>query len=99
MAGLGLAVHGQLELILLDAVLPLKDGFDVLKANGFEALSELKASQKTRDASVIVLSNLGQEEDIRRAKDLGAAEFLAKSNLSIHDIVDRVMEAYKPGPN
>lgn len=85
------AIHEALadppDLILLDLILP--------KVNGFEVLSEVKASPKTRNVTVIVLSNLGQEEDIRRAKDLGAAEFMVKSNLSIHDVVEQVMQAYK----
>lgn len=75
------------DLVLLDLILP--------KVNGFEVLTELKAEPKTRDVPVIVLSNLGQDEDMRRVKDLGAVDFLVKSNLSIHDVVDKVKAAYK----
>jgi DNA-binding response OmpR family regulator len=75
------------DLVLLDLILP--------KVNGFEVLTELKAEPKTREVPVIVLSNLGQEEDMRRVKNLGAVDFLVKSNMSIHDVVGRVKDIYK----
>lgn len=74
------------DLILLDLILP--------KMNGFELLTEMRTNPKTRQLPVIVLSNLGQEEDIRRVRDLGAMDFLVKSNLSIQDVVQRAKESY-----
>lgn len=70
------------DLILLDLILPMKDGFEILK--------ELKADDKLKDIKVIVSSNLGQEEDIKRAKDLGASDYFVKTNLSIQEMVDIV---------
>lgn len=69
-------------LILLDLVMPKMDGFEVL-----ENLKENKI-----ETQVIVLSNLSQVEDEKRAKALGAKEFFIKSNTPIALIVERVAQ-------
>lgn len=74
---------GKYDLILLDLIMPEVDGFEVL--------TELKA--KKVKSKVIVLSNLGQDEDKARAKDLGAIEYFVKANTPIVDIVKRVRAA------
>jgi len=58
------------DLVLLDLVMP--------KLNGLEALQAMKANEATRDIPVIVLSARAQEEDIQRATELGAADYMAK---------------------
>lgn len=73
------------DLILLDLILPgKKDGFDVLK--------ELKADEKLKDVKVVVVSNLSQEEDYKRASRLGADVYLFKVNMSIDDMVEKVKQ-------
>ncbi len=72
------------DLILLDLILP--------KMNGFEALEKIRAGTVNRKTPVIVLSNLGQEEDIKRAAALGADDYLVKANFSIQDIVAKIRE-------
>lgn len=74
------------SLVLLDLILP--------KLTGFEVLTEIKTNMKTRAVPVIVLSNLGQDEDIIRARELGAMEFLVKADLSINEVVQKVKELY-----
>jgi len=69
-------------LILLDLIMPGKDGF--------ETLAELKADPATKDIPVIVLSNLSQEDDINRIKTMGAAEYLVKANVPIQEVVEKV---------
>lgn len=69
-------------LILLDLIMPGKDGF--------ETLADLKADPMLKDVKVIVLSNLSQEEDVRRVKELGAAEYLVKANVPIQQVVEKV---------
>jgi CheY-like chemotaxis protein len=71
------------NLILLDLVMPVMDGFETLK--------NIRADEGLKDLKVLVLSNLGQEEDIKKVKDLGATEYIVKSNLSI----DEMMEVIK----
>lgn len=76
------------NLIFLDLLLPGdKDGFDVLQ--------EVKANPTTKDIPVIVFSNLGQTEDIEKAKSLGASDFLVKANFTLDDVVAKIQEILK----
>jgi DNA-binding response OmpR family regulator len=70
----------QYDLILLDLIMPIKDGFTVLK--------ELK--EKGNTVPIIVTSNLSQEEDAKRAKELDAVDYLIKSNTPLAAIVEKV---------
>ena len=69
-------------LILLDLMMPIKDGFDTL--------TELKADAASKDIPVIITSNLGQEEDISRAKSMGAVDYFVKTNISIQELVSLI---------
>ena len=71
------------DAILLDLVMPEMNGFQVL-----EALT--KESQKPH---IFVTSNLGQSEDITKAKEMGAIEYFVKSETSIKEIVQKVKQA------
>lgn len=79
-AGLKEALTGKFGLVLLDLIMPELDGFAFLE--------KLKA--KKMKTPVIVLSNLGQDEDRERAKKLGVKEYFVKANTPIVDIVKRV---------
>lgn len=80
-------IHAEApDIALLDLILP--------KMTGFDLLTEIKANVKTAKIPVIILSNLGQDEDIARAKALGAIEFLVKADISINEIVQKVKEIY-----
>lgn len=70
----------KFDLILLDLMLPKVDGFSVLKS--------LKDSGTK--VPVIVSSNLGQEEDVARAKSLGASGYFVKSNTAIADVISQI---------
>src|SRR3989339_1708751 len=74
------------DLIILDLVMPVKDGFYVL-----EELKRLKIATK-----VIVSSNLSQEEDIKRAKELGASDYFIKSDTPLAEIVEKVKAQLLP---
>lgn len=73
------------NLIILDLVMPEMDGFEVLK--------KIKEEKSLHDVPVIILSNLGQQEDIDRAQALGVFKYIIKSNVSIHQMVESVEEA------
>ena len=81
------AVSENPDIILLDLVMPEKDGF--------EALADLKKDAKTKKIPVIILSNLGQEEDIEKGKKLGAADYLIKSDISIKGVVEKINSILK----
>lgn len=70
------------DLIILDLMIPKKDGFAVLE--------EIKKNPELARIPVIVISNLGQKSDQERALALGANEYLIKVNYPIQDIVDKV---------
>ena len=72
------------DLLILDLVMPVKDGFVVLE--------ELKKDIYLKDIPVVVLSNLGQEEDIKRALQLGASSYLVKTDTTIDTMVSKVKE-------
>ena len=80
--GLEKAASLKPNLILLDLILPGMDGFEVLK--------RLKSNPNTDSIPVIILSNLGQREDIERGFDLGAQDYLVKAQFTPDEIVERV---------
>lgn len=79
---------GNYSLILLDLMLPEIDGFTILE--------KLRASNwPSAKKPVVVFSNLGQENDINRAKDLGANDYLVKANLTPNQVVEKIREHLK----
>ncbi|KPJ73389.1 hypothetical protein AMJ48_01370 [Parcubacteria bacterium DG_74_1] len=75
------------DLILLDIILPRKSGLDVL--------IELKGNEKTKDIPVIILSVLGQVQDIKKGLTLGAKDYLVKSEITISEVVAKARECLK----
>jgi DNA-binding response OmpR family regulator len=71
------------DLVLLDLVMPKKDGFDVLTA----------MHDKNNSTPVVVLSNLSQGEDLDRAKKLGAKDYFMKADTSIEEVVEHINKA------
>ena len=70
------------DLVLLDLIMP--------KKNGFEVLAEMKADPQLKDVPVLVLSNLGQETDVAKAKSLGAQDYLVKADVQLAEVVVKV---------
>lgn len=70
------------DIILLDILLPGVDGYEVLK--------RLKENPKTKSVPVILLSNLGQRDEVEKGKTLGAARFLIKATVTLDEIVGEI---------
>lgn len=83
-AALPMARKFRPDLILLDLLLP--------KKNGFEVLGDLKKNTDLKNIPVIVLSNLDQDEDIKKAMAGGAADYFVKSQHPINEIIEKVGE-------
>lgn len=83
-AGLRLARSESPDLILLDLILPKKDGFEVLK--------ELKENEKTKSTPVIILTNLGGTTDVERALEMGATTYLVKTNYQLEEVIEKVKQ-------
>ena len=69
-------------LILLDLILP---GID-----GFEVLTKMKEDPGLASIPVIILSNLGQREDVERGLKLGAVDYLVKAHFTPNEIISKV---------
>lgn len=72
----------QPDLIILDLIMP--------SVSGFEMLEQTSIDPQYNKIPVIILTNLGQEEDIQKAKQLGAVEYLVKARSSVEDIAAAV---------
>lgn len=73
------------DLILLDLILPGLDGFEVLfQTKQDPALSEIP---------VIILSNLGQKEDVERGLKMGAVDYLIKAHFTPGEIIEKIKQA------
>ena len=70
------------DLILLDLVMPTK--------NGFEVLEELRMDDDLKKIPVMILTNLGQDSDIEKGKNLGAIDYLIKTDLSMKEVIEKV---------
>jgi len=82
--GLAAARAQKPELILLDLVMPVMDGFETLR--------ELKADPALKDVPVLVLTNLSHPEDMKRCEALGAGGFLVKPEVSLSSVAARIRE-------
>jgi two-component system phosphate regulon response regulator PhoB/two-component system alkaline phosphatase synthesis response regulator PhoP len=74
--------HGMPDIILLDVIMPQMDGFTMLQ--------QLKSQAKFKDVPVILLTNLGQDNDVKRGMELGATDYLVKANLTPAQVVEKV---------
>jgi len=82
--GLNKIIAERPDVILLDLILPRKNGFDVL--------IDIKSNKNTENIPVIILSNLGQESDIQRGLALGAKDYLVKTEVSLSGVVEKAKE-------
>ncbi len=71
-------------LVLLDLIMPNK--------NGFQVLEEIKGNAALSTIPMVVFSNLNQEEDREKAKALGAVDFWVKSDIAITDVIAKISQ-------
>jgi DNA-binding response OmpR family regulator len=72
------------DLVFLDIILPQKNGFDILR--------EIKSDPAVKDIPVIILTNLGQESDVKTGIDLGASDYLVKTDFSITQLSEIIQK-------
>ncbi len=70
------------DFVLLDLVLPGVDGFGILE--------NIRKNEKTKAVPVIIFSNLAEDKDIKRAQELGANEFMIKSNFTLDELAEKI---------
>lgn len=74
------------NVVMLDLMLPHLSGFDIL--------TEIRKNEHWKDVPVIILTNLGQPQDMERCKQLGVADYIVKANTKINDVMDKVKKFF-----
>lgn len=82
--GLDKAEEIRPDIILLDVIMPKLDGFAVLK--------KLRSEERFKKTPIVLLTNLGQDDDIKKGKELGADDYFVKADHTPADVVAKVRE-------
>ena len=82
--GLKLVKLKKPDLVLLDLILPRRNGFEVLK--------EIKEDEETKNIPIIVLTNLETIDNVDKALALGATTYLVKANYSLKEVITKVKQ-------
>ncbi|OGY36127.1 MAG: hypothetical protein A3E36_00905 [Candidatus Andersenbacteria bacterium RIFCSPHIGHO2_12_FULL_45_11b] len=77
------------DMLLLDVILPKKDGFEILE--------DLRKEDRTKNLPVILLTNLGQKPDVERGVKLGANDYIIKAHFTPSEVMERVNKALNAG--
>lgn len=85
--GVKMAETEKPDVVLLDVIMP--------KMDGFVALKKIRKNPVTEKVPVILLTNLGQEEDVRKGRELGANDYFIKANHTPQEVVDKVKALLK----
>lgn len=72
------------DLVLLDVVLPKKDGFEILE--------QMRGDDRTKKLPVILLTNLGQKPDVERGLKLGADDYIIKAHYTPSEVVEKIKQ-------
>jgi DNA-binding response OmpR family regulator len=75
------------DLVLLDLILPSIDGFEVL--------SRIKEDSNVASIPIIILSNLGQKEEVEKGLNLGAVDYLIKAHFTPGEIIEKIRNILK----
>ena len=75
------AKSGSYDLVILDLIMP--------KMDGFEALKEIRKISEYEEVPIIILSNLGSDEDIKKALSLGANDYYVKTQHPVSEVVEK----------
>lgn len=78
--GVAAAIKNKPNIILVDLIMPVMDGFQTLEAMNKEGIK----------IPIMVVSNLGESEETKRAKKMGAVGYIIKSNTTLSQIVEKV---------
>jgi len=86
-SGVEMAKKARPDLILLDIILPKKDGYEVI--------DDLRAEKETKDIPIILLTNLETSENITKAFEKGIKTYLVKSDYKLEEVVKKIKDALK----
>lgn len=86
-AGIEILEEKKPDLVLLDLILPKKDGFDVL--------AHMRSKEELKNIPVVVLTNLEEKHDIERAMKYNVRAYLVKANYGLDEIISKIKEILK----
>lgn len=75
------------DLVLLDLLLP--------KISGFEVIKKIRQHKRKDNCQIVILSNLSQQEEIEKGKNLGANDYLVKADFTPQEIIDKITAKLK----
>jgi len=84
-SGLKMLQEQKADLVLLDLILP--------GMGGFEVLAKIRQDPQIANVPVIILSNLGQREDVEKGLKLGAVDYLVKAHFTPNEIIEKVKQS------
>jgi DNA-binding response OmpR family regulator len=70
------------DIVVLDIVLPNIDGWEILK--------RIRGDEELKDLKIVILSNLGQEEEVKKGMELGATKYLIKAHLNPSEVIEEI---------
>jgi len=85
--GLQKTKEGKPDLVILDLLMPGKDGFDYLR--------EKNGDEEIKNIPVVVLTNLDGKEDIEKARELGAIGYCVKYQNTAEEMVKKIKKYFK----
>lgn len=78
----GIVIKEKPDLIMMDLIMPVMDGFDAIKL--------LKQDERTKNIPIIILSNLGQRDEVEKGLTLGAADYFVKIHYTPSDLIEKI---------
>jgi len=90
-AGVAALKEGGFNLVLLDLILPGKSGFEVMEEINMDPLAP--------KIPILIISNLGQDSDVEKGRELGAVGYLIKAKTSIDVLISKAKEFIPPETN
>ena len=85
--GLAELKKGKIDLILLDILMPIM--------NGIEMLEEVKKNEEWKNIPVILLTNIGEKESIQKVREMGVKNYLIKSHFTPAEVIEKVESVFK----
>lgn len=85
--GLAELKKGKIDLILLDILMPIM--------NGIEMLEQMKKNEEWKSIPVILLTNIGEKESIQKVREMGVKNYLIKSHFTPAEVIEKIESVFR----
>ncbi|TSA57615.1 response regulator [bacterium] len=89
MSAIQMAKKNIPDVILLDVIMPVMDGF--------ETLAQIKKEERLKDVPIILLTNLSQKPNIEKGLKMGAVDYIIKAHFTPSEVVDKIRKVLSDG--